>query len=139
MGANRGAGREVTKLEREIHIDAEPQVVYDTLMDPDCLGEWVSIQVELLEAPEGDLEQGDELVQRAPPYKTVWRGRGRVGSKALVPDGRAGNHGGTDFTDTNEYALPGGPVGRLGGRGVFSASGPEADKTLERLKRLVEN
>ena len=146
----------MTKLEREIHIDAEPQVVYDTLMDPDCLGEWVSIQVELLEAPEGDLEQGDELVQRCKvagrrfklswkveradrPRKTVWRGKGPLGSKARVTYDLAANDGGTDFTYTNEYDLPGGPVGRLAGRAVVSASGAEADKTLERLKRLVEN
>ena len=56
--------REVTKLERDIHIDASPEDVYAKLMDPDCLGEWVTIQEELLEAPGGDLEQGDELVQK---------------------------------------------------------------------------
>ena len=145
----------MTKLEREIHIEADPEAVYDKLMDPDCLGDWVSIQEELLEAPEGDLTKGDELVQRCkvagqsfklrwkveqadPPHKTVWRGRGPFGSKARVTYDLAANGGGTDFTYTNEFDLPGGPVGRVAGRAVVGASGGEADKTLRRLKELVE-
>jgi carbon monoxide dehydrogenase subunit G len=145
----------VTKLERDIHIDATPETVYDTLMDPDCLGDWVTIQDELLEAPDGDLKQGDELVQRCkiagrrfklrwkveqakPPHKTVWRGKGPLGSKARVTYDLAENDGGTRFTYTNEYDLPGGPAGRLAGRAIVGASGAEADRTLKRLKTLIE-
>jgi uncharacterized protein YndB with AHSA1/START domain len=145
----------VTKLEREIHIDAAPEEVYSKLMDPDCLGEWVTIQDELLEAPDGDLEQGDELVQRCKvagqrfklrwkveqaerPNKTVWKGRGPFGSKAKVTYDLAENDGGTQFTYTNEYSLPGGPIGKIAGRAVVGASGTEADKTLERLKKFIE-
>jgi uncharacterized protein YndB with AHSA1/START domain len=145
----------VTKLEREIHIEAPPEEVYAKLMDPDCLGDWVTIQDKLLKAPDGDLEKGDELVQRCRvagqrfklswrvesanrPHKTVWNGKGPFGSKAKVTYDLAENNGGTDFTYTNEYSLPGGPVGRLAGRAVVGASGAEADKTLERLKRLIE-
>jgi carbon monoxide dehydrogenase subunit G len=145
----------MTKLEREIHIDAEPEAVYAKLMDPGCLGEWVTIQDELLEAPDGDLSTGDELVQRCKvagqrfklrwkveqadrPRKTIWKGRGPFGSKARVTYDLAANNGGTDFTYTNEFDLPGGPAGRLAGRAVVGASGSEADKTLKRLKKLVE-
>jgi carbon monoxide dehydrogenase subunit G len=145
----------VTKLEREIHIDAAPDAVYDKLMDPDCLGEWVTIQDELLEAPEGDLEQGDELVQRMKiagqkfklrwkveqadrPRKTIWEGRGPLGTKARVTYDLAANDGGTRFTYTNDYDLPGGPAGKLAGRAIVGASGAEADRTLERLKKLIE-
>jgi carbon monoxide dehydrogenase subunit G len=145
----------VTKLEREIHIDAEPEAVYAKLMDPSCLGEWVSIQDELLEAPDGDLEKGDTLVQRCRvagqkfklrwkvesadrPHNTVWKGKGPLGSKAKVTYDLAANGGGTDFTYTNEYSLPGGPVGKIAGRAVVGASGAEADKTLKRLKELIE-
>src|SRR4051812_390361 len=155
MGANRGAGREVTKLERAIHIDAEPAAVYDTLMDPNCLGEWVTIQDELLEAPDGDLTKGDELVQRCrvagkrfklrwkveqadPPHKTVWRGRGPFRSRARGTYDLAANEVGNDFAYTNEFDLPGGPVGKVAGKAVVGASGGEADKTLRRLKDLVE-
>jgi carbon monoxide dehydrogenase subunit G len=145
----------VTKLEREIHIDAEPADVYAKLMDPDCLGDWVTIQEELLEAPSGDLTKGSELVQRCRvagqkfklkwkvesadrPHKTVWQGKGPLGSKAKVTYDLAANGGGTDFTYTNEYSLPGGPVGKIAGRAVVGASGAEADKTLRRLKDLIE-
>lgn len=145
----------MTKLEREIHIDAAPADVYAKLMDPDCLGQWVTIQDELLEAPSGDLKQGDDLVQRCkvagrkfklkwhvdkadPPNKTVWTGRGPFGSKARVTYHLAENDGGTRFTYTNEYDLPGGIAGRIAGKAVVGASGSEADKTLERLKRLIE-
>jgi carbon monoxide dehydrogenase subunit G len=146
----------VTKLEREIHIDAAPEDVYAKLMDPDCLGDWVTIQDELLEAPDGDLEQGDTLVQRCKvagqrfklrwkveqaerPSKTVWRGKGPLGSMAKVTYDLADNDGGTRFTYTNEYSLPGGPVGKIAGRAVVGASGAEADKTLKRLKKLIES
>jgi carbon monoxide dehydrogenase subunit G len=145
----------VTRLEREIHIDAPPDAVYDKLMDPDCLGEWVTIQDELLEAPAGDLQQGDELVQRCKvagrkfklrwsveqanrPHKTIWKGRGPLGAKARVTYDLAENDGGTRFTYTNEYSLPGGPAGKLAARAVVGASGAEADRTLERLKKLIE-
>ena len=145
----------MTKLEREIHIDAAPEDVYSKLMDPDCLGDWVTIQDELLEAPDGDLEQGDELVQRCKvagrkfklswtveqaerPHKTVWKGKGPLGSKAKVTYDLAANEGGTDFTYTNEYSLPGGPIGKVAGRAVVGASGAEGDRTLKRLKKLIE-
>jgi carbon monoxide dehydrogenase subunit G len=145
----------VTKLEREIHIDATPDAVYDKLMDPDCLGDWVTIQDEILEAPDGDLEQGDKLVQRCKvagqkfklrwtveqasrPNKAVWRGKGPMGTKAKVMYELAENGGGTQFTYTNEYDLPGGPAGKLAGKAIIGASGSEADKTLKRLKKLVE-
>ena len=145
----------MTKLERDIHIDAEPEKVYATLMDPDCLGDWVSIQEELLEAPDGDLQTGSVLVQKCRvagqkfklkwkvesadrPNKTVWKGRGPLGSKAKVTYDLAENDGGTRFTYTNEYSLPGGPIGKIAGRAVVGASGTEADKTLKRLKKLIE-
>jgi carbon monoxide dehydrogenase subunit G len=146
----------VTKLEREIHIDAAPEDVYAKLMDPDCLGDWVTIQEELLEAPSGDLQKGSELVQKCRvagqkfklkwkvesadrPHKTVWQGKGPLGSKAKVTYDLAANDGGTDFTYTNEYSLPGGPLGKMAGRAVVGASGAEADKTLKRLKKLIES
>ena len=145
----------MSKLEREIHIDASPEAVYDKLMDPACLGEWVTIQDELEEAPEGDLKKGDTLVQRMKvagqkfrlrwevlqadrPSKAVWRGKGPFGTKAKATYELASNGGGTTFSYTNEYDLPGGAAGKLAGRAVMGASGKEADRTLERLKKLIE-
>lgn len=146
----------MTRLEREIQIDASREQVYGVLSDPDCLGEWVTIQEELEEAPDGDLKAGDTLRQRMkvagrrfrlswtvveadPPSRLVWEGKGPMGSKAKAVYELSGNGaGGTCFSYLNQYQLPGGPVGKLAGRAVVKASGREADRTLERLKALVE-
>ncbi len=147
----------MTKLEREIDIDASPDAVYDVVTDPRCLGEWVTIQEELEEAPEGrDLAEGDQLRQRMKvagrrfrlswtvveadrPSRVVWEGRGPMGSKAkAVYELSENGDGGTRFSYMNEYGLPGGFAGRIAARAVLKASGREADRTLERLKALVE-
>src|SRR5205823_1587145 len=54
----------VSKLTRDIEIAASPDAVWDVLMDPDHLGDWVTIQEDLEEAPEGDLVNGSRIVQR---------------------------------------------------------------------------
>jgi uncharacterized protein YndB with AHSA1/START domain len=146
----------MTKLEREIDIAASPDRVYDVLADPDCLGEWVTIQEELEEAPNGDLKAGSRLRQRMRvagqrfrlswivveadrPSRIVWEGKGPMGSKAKAIYELSGDgDGGTKFSYMNEYGLPGGIAGRIAGRAVKAASGREADRTLKRLKKLVE-
>ena len=146
----------MTKLEREIDIEASPEAVYDVVADPTCLGEWVTIQEELEEAPEGDLRPGSRLRQRMRvagkrfrlswtvveakrPSRIVWEGHGPMGSNAkAVYELSADGDGGTRFSYLNEYGLPGGPAGRLAARAILGASGREADRTLRRLKKLVE-
>jgi uncharacterized protein YndB with AHSA1/START domain len=146
----------MTKLEREIEIEAPPDVVYDVVADPTCLGDWVTIQEELEEAPDGDLQPGSRLRQRMKvagqrfrlswtvveadrPTRVVWEGHGPMGSeaKAVYELSRDGD-GGTKFAYLNEYSLPGGIAGRLAGRAIVAASGREADRTMKRLKQLVE-
>lgn len=146
----------MTKLEREIEIDASPDAVYDVVADPSCLGEWVTIQEELEEAPSGDLTKGSRLRQRmrvagqrfhlswtvveaARPSRIVWEGRGPMGSRAkAIYEIASDGDGHSRFSYLNEYALPGGPAGRLAARAIKGASGREADRTLKRLKKLVE-
>ena len=146
----------MAKLERTIEIDAPPEEVYDVLTDPNCLGQWVTIQDELVSAPDPPLEKGDCVVQKMKvvgrsfevswdvevadrPKRVRWSGNGPMGSVAratyvLEPNG----DGGTRFSYTNEYEVPGGPVGKVAGRALVSASGGEADATLKRLKDFVE-
>jgi uncharacterized protein YndB with AHSA1/START domain len=146
----------MSKLAREIEIDASPDAVYDVLADPNCLGEWVTIQEELEEAPDGDLRPGARLRQRMKiagqrfhlswtvveaerPSRIVWNGRGPMGSSAkAIYELRGDGDGHTTFSYLNEYGLPGGAAGRLAGRAISAASGREADRTLKRLKKLVE-
>ena len=129
----------MSKLEREIQIDAPAEAVYDKLTDPDCLGEWVTIQDELEEAPSGDLTAGSKLRQRMKvagqrfrlswtvveadrPSKIVWDGVGPMGSKAkAIYELSSNGDGGTRFSYLNEYSLPGGVAGRLAGRAVAAA------------------
>ena len=146
----------MTKLKREIDIEAPPERVYDVLADPSCLGEWVTIQEELEEAPAGDLTAGSKLRQRMKvagqrfrlhwtvvqadrPTRIVWEGRGPVGTKAkaiyeLSPNGDSD----TRFSYLNEYELPGGWLGRIAERTVARVTAREVDATMQKLKSLLE-
>ena len=143
------------RVQREINIAAPPDVVYDVVMDPRRLGDWVTIHQSLEDAPAGQLEQGSTLsqclklagqrlkvrwtvVENDHAKRVVWEGRGPMRSKAkviyeLAPDGI-----GTRFSYTNEYDLPGGRLGRLAGPVVKRMTTGELDASLQRLRRLVE-
>ena len=146
----------MSKLEREIHIDAPAEAVYDKLTDPDCLGEWVTVHDEMEQAPDRNVEPGDTLVQRMKvagqkfritwhvdeaerPSRVVWTGEGPMGTKAKATyEIESLNGDGCTFSYTNEYDLPGGPLGRLAGRSVSRVAGREVDGSLQKLKNLVE-
>jgi uncharacterized protein YndB with AHSA1/START domain len=143
------------KIERTVKIAAPPERVYDVVMDPGRLEQWVSIHHHLEDAPKGRLKQGSKLtqvlrlagqrfhvrwtvVENEPCRRVVWEGRGPVASHARVAYDFEENRGGTVFSYVNEYDLPGGPLGRLAGRTVSRVAAKEVDETLTRLKRLVE-
>lgn len=144
------------KVERSIRIDAPPEDVYAVVMDPHRLGEWVSIHDRLLEGDRGELDRGDELVQRLKvagqrftvrwqvtkddrPRHVEWKGGGPFGARARVVYDFSGDGDGTLFTYLNEYELPGGAAGRLAGRAVGRAAARETERTLARLKQLIES
>jgi len=144
------------KVERSIDIAATPERIYAVIMDPACLERWVTIHAALEHAPEGLLRQGSELTQRLqlagrgftvhwkvienePARRVVWKGRGPMRSRAgvtyeLTPNG----DGGTRFTYTNEFALPGGPLGRVAGPVVKRVTAGELDQSMDRLRLMVE-
>ena len=145
------------RVEREIRIAAPAQRVYDVVMDPRRLGDWVTIHDHLEDAPSGSLKKGSKLtqilklagrkfhvrwtvVENAPCERVVWEGRGPVGSHARVvyqfANSSNGDH--TDFHYINEYDLPGGVLGRAAGRGVARVTQKELDATLQKLKRITE-
>jgi carbon monoxide dehydrogenase subunit G len=146
------------KVERDITIEAPPEEVWKVLMDPKRLADWVSIHQKLKQAPNGQLEEGDQLVQclrlmhknfdvkwkveqADRPHKAMWDGHGPVRSKAVVvyqlkPDG----DGGTRFHYENEFKAPMGPFGAFFADHAFQrTSEREADKTLKNLKDLLEH
>lgn len=143
------------KVERSIEIAAPPDAVYDVVMDPKRLGEWVTVHESLVHAPDGVLEQGDELAQKLKvagqgfkvtwkvvtahrPRDVEWEGRGPMGTKARVSYDLEPRSDGTCFNYMNEYELPGGPLGKIGGRAFRRTAAKEADRTLVKLKGLLE-
>ena len=145
------------KVVRDITIDATPQDVWEVLMDPARLADWVSIHQKLKNAPEGILTEGDELTQclrlmhknfdvkwkvkqADQPRKAIWEGRGPVRSKASVTyELEPNDNGGTRFHYVNEFKSPGGPFGAfITGHAFQGTSEREADKTLDKLKSILE-
>jgi acetyl-CoA C-acetyltransferase len=143
------------KVERTVEIAAAPEEVYDLIADPERLGEWVTIHQYV------DGEVPDELVEGAKmaqclrlagrnfkvkwtvvesdrPHRLVWEGRGPVRSKAKVVNTLTPTDTGTRFSYLNEYSLPGGPLGNMAGPMVRRVTTGEVDKTLQKLKELLE-
>ena len=143
------------RVERTTHIAAPPQAVYDIVMDPQRLKDWVTVHHHLEDSPKAPLENGSQLtqilrltgkrfkvrwrvVENDPCVHVVWEGRGPVASKARVEYRFDSNDGGTDFSYVNEYDLPGGPLGRVAGHAVARVTQKELEGSLQRLKQLVE-
>ena len=143
------------RIERATQIAAPPERVYEVVMNPRRLEDWVTIHHALIEAPEGELKQGSELTQCLKlagqrinvrwrvveddcPRRVVWEGEGPVRSHARVVYDLQPNGAGTRFSYTNEYDLPGGAFGRFAGRAVSRVTTKEVEGTLQRLKDLLE-
>jgi uncharacterized membrane protein len=143
------------RVERTVHIAAPAEAVYNVVMDPARLGEWVTIHDHLEGKSQSPLRKGSKLtqvlrlagrrfkvhwnvVENEPCEHVVWEGRGPVASHARVEYRFNSNGGGTDFSYVNEYDLPGGPLGRVAGRAVARVTQKEVDGSLQRLKQLVE-
>lgn len=145
----------MSRVETEILIPASPEEVWEVALDPRRLADWVSIHKELHYAPDRlPLRSGDEIVQTlvlrgAPfrvtwtveevdePRRAVWLGKGPAGSVArteysLSPDGS-----GTRFGYVNEFAPPGGPLGRIASAALVGDSPRrEAENSLAALAGL---
>jgi uncharacterized membrane protein len=143
------------KIERTVEIAAPAERVYEVVMDPSRLEEWVTIHHHLEDAPNGQLKQGSKLtqclklagkkfrvrwtvVENEPCERVVWEGRGPVGSHANIEYGFSSRNGRTAFSYLNEYDLPGGWLGRFAGRTVARVTQKELEGSLQRLKSLVE-
>ena len=141
----------------KITIDAPVQRVWDTVMDPNRLGEWVTIHRSIRNAPDGPLQAGatmDQvmqvrgfrfqvhwtLVSMQEPSLAEWKGRGPAHSSARIRYALSDNgDGATEFEYTNEFSPPGGRLGNFASRMIVgAASEREAHSSLTRLKALVE-
>ena len=141
----------------KITIDAPIQQVWDTVMDPSRLGEWVTIHRGIRNAPDGPLQPGATMDQQMQvrgfrfqvhwtlvsvqePTQAEWKGRGPAHSAARIRYALRDNRdGATEFEYTNEFTPPGGRLGNLASRMIVgAASEREAHNSLTRLKGLLE-
>ena len=145
------------RVTASIDIDAPPEAVWNVVMDPDRLGDWVSIHRKVEQASDRPLRSGSTLEQKLclrgvnfhvrwrmaevrEGELAVWEGRGPARSRAhsqyrLRPNGS----GGTRFEYENEFKAPFGPLGAAAGRALVGGlPDREAAATLDNLKRLVE-
>ncbi len=141
-----------------IEIGAPQALVWDTVMDPARLEDWVTIHRKLRYADVGAPQVGchmDQqihlrgvsvdvhwtLVECVPGERAVWQGRGPARSRArteyvLHPISNAC----TRFEYRNEFHPPLGPLGALASRALVGGMPErEATRTLERLRTLLEN
>lgn len=147
----------MSTVQVRIDIEAPPQHVFDTVMDPRRLGDWVTIHKSVSNVSAQPLHEGAQmdqvlhmrgvsfkvhwtLVGLHPPRRAEWQGRGPALSRALIRYQLRGEDAGpTTFEYTNEFRAPGGPLGGVASRVVVgSASEREARESLSRLKALIE-
>jgi uncharacterized protein YndB with AHSA1/START domain len=140
----------------KIEIDAPPDRVWATIMDPDRLTDWVTIHRSVRNISDRPLARGatmDQLmaihgvtfrvhwtvVEFVPPHHAEWEGRGPAHSRARIRYELSGADGKTTFDYTNEFTTPGGRLGNVASRLLVGpASEREAHNSLARLKALVE-
>ena len=147
----------MTVVRTSIDLAVPPQAVWDVVMDPGRFGEWVTIHRKLIRADGGPLRVGFEVEQALalggapfrvrwrlaelhPPDHSVWEGEGPAGSRARIVNALEAVDGGTHFDYLNEYANPGGAIGRVAGRVLIGGlAAREANRSLNKLKRLLED
>jgi uncharacterized membrane protein len=148
----------VTLVTASIDIDAPPEHVYDLVLDPARLDEWVTIHRRINARDAGPPREGYEmdqtlclrganfkvhwtLTEADRPDRATWEGRGPAHSYARTSYGLKPRDGGkTRFEYENEFKPPGGFVGAAASRMLIGGVPErEATRSLQRLKALIEN
>lgn len=147
----------MTLVTASVTIAAAPDRVWQVVMDPRRLHEWVTIHRRLDDADDGPPREGfrvDQtlalagapfkvhwtLEEHDPPWHATWKGRGPARSRARTTYRLTEErHDRTCFEYENEFRPPGGPLGAIAARALVSGiSQREANRTLQRLKALLE-
>jgi uncharacterized membrane protein len=147
----------VTLVRASIDIDAPREHVYDFVLDPAHLDEWVTIHRRINSRDAGPPREGYEMDQtlclRGANYKVrwtlteadrpdraTWEGRGPAHSHARTAYALHDmNGGGTRFEYENEFKAPGGFLGAAASRMLIGGVPErEARQSLEKLKNLLE-
>jgi uncharacterized protein YndB with AHSA1/START domain len=138
-------------------INAPIERVWETIMDPNRFGEWVTIHRAVREVSGDPARRGAtmeqtlhvrgvtfkvhwELTDVNPPYSAEWIGRGPAHSTARIHYAlsSAGDNN-TVFDYTNEFTAPGGRIGSYASNVIVGHTPDrEAHASIARLKALVE-
>ena len=148
----------MTLVTASIDIDAPREQVYDLMLDPSRLDEWVTIHRRVNRHDDGAPREGYEMVQTLHlrganfkvhwtlteadrPDRATWEGRGPAHSYARTSYALKPRDGGkTRFEYENEFKPPGGFVGAAASRMLIGGVPErEATRSLQRLKALIEN
>jgi uncharacterized protein YndB with AHSA1/START domain len=147
----------VSRVNAQIEIAAPPERVYDLMLDPTRLHEWVTIHRKVNRVDDGSPHTGYEmdqtlclrhanfkvhwtLTEADRPHAATWEGRGPAGSYARTSYRLQAVDGGrTRFQYENEFRAPGGLLGAAASR-VIVGGVPEreANRSLQKLKSLLE-
>jgi uncharacterized membrane protein len=147
----------MSTVQVNIDIDAPIERVWETVMDPDRLKDWVTIHRSVKDVSQKPLRKGatmDQvlhmrgvsfrvhwtLVDVHEPDHAEWEGRGPAHSEARIRyELSSDGDGRTTFDYTNEFTPPGGRLGNVASRVIVgAASEREANNSLQRLKTLLE-
>jgi uncharacterized protein YndB with AHSA1/START domain len=147
----------MSTVDAQIEIAAPLDKVWETVMDPARLEDWVTIHKAVKNVSASPLRKGatmdQAMVLRGVPFKVhwtlaavetphraEWTGAGPAHSQArisyVLEEGKDGN---TLFKYTNEFHPPGGRLGRVAGRVIVGGTSErEAKNSLSKLKALLE-
>jgi len=148
----------VTLVTASIEIDAPREDVYDLVLDPGRLDEWVTIHRRVNARDAGPPHEGYEmdqtlclrganfkvhwtLTEADRPDRATWEGRGPAHSYARTSYALKSVDGGkTRFEYENEFKPPGGFIGAAASRMLIGGVPErEAKHSLRRLKALIED
>jgi uncharacterized membrane protein len=147
----------MSTVQADIEIAAPIEAVWQVVMDPQRLADWVTIHKSVKNVSDSPLRRGSTMEQAmhvrgltfrvhwtvvslSAPEQAEWEGTGPAHSRALiryelarVDDER------TRFQYTNEFKTPGGRLGNIASRMIVGATSErEAHSSLTRLKALLE-
>jgi uncharacterized membrane protein len=147
----------VSVVVANIDIAASIEDVWNKIMDPSCIREWVTIVDSIDFVDAGPVRPGFHMDQTLhlrgvhfkvrwtltdvdAPNFARWEGSGPARSRAVTEDRLTYRDGHTRVDYRNEFHTPLGPLGAAASRVIVGGiPQKEANASLHRLKRILEN